>query len=154
MIRRRWFNWGYVFPAVILVILEIAFMPFYTVEVIKQGSWEFLVVLIPWVLYVDYYMLTKLLNSSYLLITPGCIDVSHKPLFYTAGISISTTEIAYIQLEEKRYAGRSRRKYYELMVLTKTDTKQKLLSDIDSKQQALFIKGEIDRFLKLSATAT
>jgi hypothetical protein len=147
MIRRHWFGWRYVPPAVLLVIIGIFLAPPYVVGVIEQGSWYFLVVLAPWFLYVMYYWLTKLINSSYISINKECIDINHKPLPYSSNIRISTNNITHIEVEQKRYKGRGLRKYFEVSALTNNGGRQKLLCDIDIEGQAAFIKYEIEKFL-------
>jgi hypothetical protein len=123
------------------------FAPPYVAGVIEQGSWIFLVILAPWVLYAIYYLLTKLINSSYVFVNIEIVDVTHKPLPYSAGVRIPIADVLRVQLEHKQYKGRSRRKYIELYALTKEGIKQKLLGDIDSEEQAIYIKNEIEKFL-------
>ena len=149
MIRRRWFSWRYIPPAIILLVVMVVFVPHYVTGVINQGSWIFLVVLAPPFLYVIYLLLTKLVNSSYLFINRDIIDINHRPLPYAASVRIPSTSIEKIYLEEKWYKGQSRRKYFELSVLTKSGTKLKLLSEIDIQEQASFIKKEIEIFFAL-----
>jgi hypothetical protein len=51
----------------LLVIIGFVLAPIYSVAVIEQGRWYFLVVLASWFLHVMYYWLTKLINSSCIL---------------------------------------------------------------------------------------
>jgi hypothetical protein len=150
LIRRRWFTWGYVPPAILLVIIGLVFAPPYVDGVIEQGSWMFLVILVPWFLYVTYYLLTKLVNSSYILVNNEIISVIHKPLPYSASVRVPITNISQIQLEQKRYKGRNRRKYIELYAVTEIGEKQKILGNIECEEQAIFIKSEIEKFLSLN----
>lgn len=147
MIRLRWFTWNYALSAILLSVVLFILSPPFVAQAIEQGAW-FLLIVVPWFLYVFYFLLTKLINSSYVFINNDIVDVRHKPLPYFANTSISTENISQIQLEQKRYKGKGRRKYFELSALTKEGGTQRLLTYIENEAQAYFIKLEIEKFLK------
>jgi hypothetical protein len=137
-------------PAVLFVILlVIVFAP--EVSEIENGLWKYVVLSVvgSWFLFVVYYVLAKLVNSTYIHVTPEYISVIHRPLPFAKNLQINTGNIASIIQEQKRYNGRTRRRYYAINAVMPNEKKVTLVSDIDIEAQAAAIKIEIERFLGL-----
>jgi hypothetical protein len=152
MIRRRWFAGRYVIALVFIILIP----GFFVFNILQEEGFEFdlwtyfvSAVIVPWYLYVVYYIVTKLLNSTYVYVNPQHITITHRPLPYAKSLKINTSNIAEVFQEQKRYKGRARRKYYQVNAITPEKRKVTLVSDIDIEAQADMIKNEIARFLEL-----
>lgn len=152
IIRRRWFTGRYV-----IALLSILFIPGFFVfnlwheEGFAFDLWTYFVsaVIVPWYLYVLYYVVTKLVNSTYLYLNSRQITIVHRPLPFAKNLKIDTRHIADVVQEQKRYKGRTRRKYYQVNAITPENRKITLVSDIDIEAQSNMIKYEVKRFLGL-----
>ncbi|WP_455209602.1 hypothetical protein [Kaarinaea lacus] len=141
-IHRRWFAWRYKPPVLRLIVLVLAFLP--DIVAVKNDIWKNVIfsVVGSWFVFVMNYVLTKLIKSTY-------ISVCHRPLPFAKNIQLDTSNITAIIQEQKRYKGRTRRKYYEMNARTPDGKKVTLVRYIDIEAQANTIKTEIVRFLVL-----
>lgn len=101
-----------------------------------------MLILAPVYLYVFYVLLTKLTNSSYILVDKETISVKHKPLPILPGISISADSVLDIRIERKESKGKSRKMFSHIYALTNSGKKQ-LIGEIESEFEAEYIKAEI-----------
>lgn len=108
------------------------------------------IVIAPWFVLVVYYIVTKLVNSTYIRINSQTISVTHGPLPYPfiKNVKIDTSNIDRIKEETKKYQGRTRRKYYRVSAVTHEGLKVVLAGDINVEAQSYVIKREVERFLK------
>lgn len=113
----------------------------------EQEGWFMLVFLTPWILYVLYYLLTKLLNGSYISVNKESIDISHNQLPIEASVRILISNDSHLQLEQRKYKGRSRRRDFEPNIWTNDNRTKCLLRYIEIEAQALSLKREIGNFL-------
>jgi hypothetical protein len=99
-------------------------------------------------LFVAYYALAGFLNTTEVRVGMGEVEVTHGPLPWFGKRRLETAGIA--QLYSKEVAHRQRRgtSYsHEVHVATRDGQQVKLLSGLDSSEQALYLEQEIERYL-------
>lgn len=149
MIRRPWFSMQYLISFIMLVLVFLFFIPDYVRGVVESGAW-FVVIIVPWFLYVIYYIIAKIVNSTFIYVDKDTIVVFHRPLPYFGNLRLTSKDIKQLYVEQKRFKGRGRRIYYELRALTEKGGSIKVLSDIDDKYQAESIEAEVEKFLGIT----
>jgi hypothetical protein len=156
LIRRRWFTGRYVIGLVAIILIPGFFVfSISQEEGLEFDLWTYFIsaVIVPWYLYVVYYIVTKLVNSTYVYMNPEYITITHRPLPYARNLKINTSNIAGVVQDQKRYNGRTRRKYYQVNAITPGKRTITLVNDIDIEAQADMIKNEIERFLGLGRSS-
>ncbi len=142
VIRIRWFSVGYLFPVIALILLSVTFVPKYIEKVIHANVWIILVLLTPWVVFVLYYLLTKLVNSSYIYFNKKTVIIKYAPLPIKKGLMVSTDKLSDLKVVKAHYQRRSRRRYYKITYCDNGENKT-LISDLDQYEQASFIVSEL-----------
>ena len=100
-------------------------------------------------LFLAYYALAGFLNSTVIRVGMGEIDVTHGPLPWFGKRHLETASIAQLYVKEVlRHRRRgSASLTYEVHVATRDGGHVKLLSGLDSSEQALYLEQEIERAL-------
>jgi hypothetical protein len=131
----RWFSMQYLVVFIILTIAISVSIPIFWIPVVNHGNWFILIVIVPWMLYVIYWLLTKIINRSVLTISNNNISITHGPLPQKRNTDFNILSLRDFRLETKRYSGRSRRIYYEITALDRKKERITIISDIDDYGQ-------------------
>ena len=101
-------------------------------------------------LFLAYYTISGFVNSTVVKIGMGELTIAHGPLPARGNLRLETTSI--VQLYSKEIISRGRNSVnttYELHAATRDGKSIKLLSGLDTSEQALYIEQEIEQFLKI-----
>tara|TARA_R110001583_G_scaffold31479_1_gene107633 strand:- start:4175 stop:4765 length:591 start_codon:yes stop_codon:yes gene_type:complete len=95
---------------------------------------------------IAYYALLGFVNKTYIYVSKTDLKVSHKPLPWIGGSVIQASDIKQLYGREKY---QNDTKTYEVHVITHSGEDTKLLSGLDSSEQALYIEQEIEKYLSI-----
>lgn len=97
---------------------------------------------------VAYIAVAGLVNSTLVRVGMGEIEVSHSPLPWFGKRHLETTGIAQLYSKQVSHSSRQRTSQtYEVHLATRDGRQVKLLSGLESSEQALFLEQEIERYL-------
>jgi hypothetical protein len=127
---------------------------------IRDGSrlaWLAMVITLPHAvigLGVFYYTVAGLLNRTLIKLTSESVVVRHGPVpWWSGNRQLPTDEIERLFCDKDREeADRGWRFIYRVNVLTRDGNKTQLIDDLD-RQQAFFVKQQLERWLKLASPA-
>lgn len=153
---RRWFGPTYIFLALFAVFWN-GFMAVWFGIAIVSRLWPmalFGTLHAAIGLFVAYLALAGFLNSTVIRVGLGEIEVKHGPLPWFGNRRLETVSIA--QLYSKEVVSRSRRSTsvsHEVHLATRDGRHIKLLSGLESSEQALYLEQEIERYLGIKDQA-
>ncbi|NEQ24979.1 MAG: hypothetical protein F6K28_38980 [Microcoleus sp. SIO2G3] len=97
-----------------------------------------------------YWTLALLLNSTEVKVDRNQLTIQHGPLPGKQNLTASARDIIQIYCKEKvTYGKRSSSVKYEVYALSRNQTRQQLITDLPSAEDAVFLEQEIERFLKI-----
>lgn len=151
-IRRRWYHPLYWFLAVFALFWNLFLVGFYS----NMGSDAPLMAKLFPLLHVgvgigiSYYALAGFLNRTDIFVSLATIEIKHSPLPWPGKLRLKATDLKQLYSKEKvRHHRNSTSVSYEVHALNKSGSSKKLLSGLDSSEQALFIESEIEKYLKI-----
>lgn len=150
---RRWFSPTYIFLGIFAIFWN-GFMALWFGIAIIGRVWS--MALFGTIhgaigLFVAYVAVAGLVNSTLVRVGMGEIEVRHSPLPWRGNRRIETAGVA--QLYSKEVSHRSRRRTtqsYEIHVATRDGHQVRLLSALESSEQALYLEQELERYLGIA----
>lgn len=149
LIQRTWFHWSVLFLLVFAVIwngmIWGVFVPNFG-GFSRSPDW-FLLPFIGVGLGLIVYIVFSFVNSTVIEVDVQAIVVQHKPIPFP-GKYVDSADVE--QLYSKRHVHSSKNgssSTYSLYVVTSSGDHQRLVSNLGSPEQALFMEQEIERFL-------
>lgn len=149
-LRRRWLNWG-LLPIGIFTLFWDTFMVVWFTISLTSGMW-------PMALFgsihgmvglgLTYWCLLLAFESTVIEVDVGKLTVRHEPLPYAGREVLEAGRVA--QLYSKRVVTRGSKSTtitFELHAVLEDGSHKKLLDGLSSSDQALWLEGEIERFL-------
>jgi len=152
-VTRRWFSPKYIF-LVFFAIFWNGFMIFWFYNAIKSGHYEMAlfgalhaIVGIGLI----YTVLSGFLNKTHIVVDQSHLTIAHRPLPWLGNKNIKSYDLKQLYSKEKvGYSQKgSARVSYEIHAITRDDRNIKILSGLDSSEQALFIEQEIEKYLNI-----
>jgi hypothetical protein len=101
-----------------------------------------------------YYVIAGYLNKTYVRVDISNIVIKHAPLPFFGNKTLNSSGIKQLYTKEKvSHSRHGSSVSYEVHVITHDRKNVKLLSGLESSEQALFIEQKIERFLKIEDKA-
>jgi len=100
-------------------------------------------------LFFIYVTLTVLLNRTLIKVTSEFITVRHGPLPWWGNRSLPIDELEGLYCYKHTYRKDSASAWYCVNAMTKGAKKVELVTDLHNVAEALFIKQELERWLKI-----
>ncbi len=149
-ITRAWFTPA-AFGLLLFCVLWDGFLVFWYVTVAQTGAPD-IAILLPIVhvligVFLSYFAAASFVNRTRVMVERGVLNIRHAPLPWPGPRGIATAQIR--QLFCKRHVSRSKnglRISWQLWSVSDTDTRHKLLSDLEL-DQALYLEQELERAL-------
>lgn len=101
---------------------------------------------------VTYAALAGWLNTTRIGVDQGKVAVRHGPLPWLGNKDLDGANLRQLYSTEHVSSGRNTTITYEVHAITATGTTEKLLSGLESSEQALFIEQEIERHFHIEDT--
>jgi len=149
-ITRRWFGGKHVLMAVFTVGWN-AFLFFWYSQAL-QGD-DLVVILFPLIhvavgVSLIYQTLSGFLNRTSIRVTYEQLRIRHYPIPHWRNRTILSRDLIQLYSKEKtKRSSKNTSVTYEMHALTRDGKNVKLLSGLDSSEQALYIEQEIERYL-------
>ena len=157
-IVRKWFSWKVIFTTVFVVIwfgfLSMWFPMAFAFGNAFGGGLS-LVTLIPLIhvavgVGLAYTALTGWVNRTRITVDQGRISIRHGPLPWLGNKDLDGTTLKQLYSKEKISRGRNSTSVtYEVHALTTSGRNEKLLSGLETSEQALYIEQEIERYFRI-----
>jgi hypothetical protein len=152
-IVRRWFSPRLIFLTLFCLFWD-GFMVVWFSIAISQGQWAMAAFgSIHGMIGVGltYFVIAGYINKTYITVAYESLTVQHKPLPFSGGKTIKSSDLKQLYSKELIHHGRGKTSYsYEVQAITHSDTTVKLLSGLETSEQALFIEHEIEKYLGIS----
>jgi hypothetical protein len=149
-LTRRWFSPTYIFLGIFAIFWN-GFMAVWFGIAIISRMWPMALfgsIHAAIGLFIAYVAVAGLVNSTLVRIGMGEIEVSHSPLPWRGNRRIETAGIAQLYSKEVSYRSRRRTtQSYEIHAATGDGRDIKLLSALETSEQALYLEQEIERYL-------
>jgi hypothetical protein len=102
---------------------------------------------------ITYYVIAGWLNKSNVFLSKHTIEINHKPIPWFGNTKFKSTDLKQLYAKEKVTNKRNGTTVtYEVHAILKNKKNIKLLSGLESSEQALFIEQEIENFLQIENT--
>lgn len=101
---------------------------------------------------VTYYVVAGWLNRTYIFVSQSKIAVRHRPIPWLGNKEIFATDLKQLYAKSKISKdpeGGYPSETYEVQAITHSGRNIKLVGDLDSSEQALFIEQEIEKYLNI-----
>ena len=148
-ITRRWFTWGTIFLTGFAIVWDGFLLMWYSIAL--AGHANLLFVLFPLIhvgagICITYSALTGWVNSTRIRVEQGQITVRHGPLPWYGNKSLDGSTLKQLYSKEKVSTGRnSTTVTFDVHAITSDSRDVKLVSGLESSEQALYIEQEIER---------
>lgn len=151
-IVRTWFGWQIVILAVFVIIWNSSLFEIFS----KNGLGGDLKTNVVGSLFIatgicmTYFVVASLFNRTHIFVSPGKIAVRHRPIPWFGNKELAAMYIK--QLYSKENISRSRKgtnASYEVHVITKNGRNMKLISGLETSEQAVYIEQEIEKYLHI-----
>lgn len=99
-----------------------------------------------------YYTLAGYLNRTTIDVEPNALTIRHGPLPWWGNQDVSSRQLKQLYCKRDDHGGNGyRRGYpaYSVHAITEEGRNIKLLSGLDTSEQALFIEQEVEKFLRI-----
>lgn len=94
-----------------------------------------------------YYALASWLNQTHIRVGQGNISVQHKPIPWLGNKTLNVSGLKQLYSEERVWRKDAHVITYEVHALTRGDRSLKLVTGLDSKEQAVYIEQKIENHL-------
>lgn len=99
---------------------------------------------------INYYALAGWFNRTHISISSAAIGVRSGPIPWPANKQIQSTDVTQLYAKEKISHSRSGISVtYEVRVVTKDGRNVKLVSGLETSEQALYIEQQIEKYLRI-----
>lgn len=153
-ITRRWFSLSVIFMTFFAFVWDIFLLAWYGV-VLSQKSIPVVFALIPLAhvavgIGVSYFALAGWLNHTQILVSPEDLAIRHAPLPWFGQQELKSRSLRQLYSKEVvSYSKNGRTVRYELRAITDEGRNIKLLSGLESSEQALYIEQQIEKYLSI-----
>jgi hypothetical protein len=148
-IVRKWFGTKTLFSALSLVFFGGFFYNFFYNE--NSAAHFPILFLIPYgaaVIANVYTTMTGLLNSTHIIIGQGKLVVRHKPIPWLGNKNIDTSNFKQLYSIDKIHRSKNGSyQTYEVHAITRDDLTIKLVTGLETSEQALYVEQEVEKFL-------
>lgn len=154
-ITRKWFGSQIVFLTAFAILWNVFLVNFYAG---MDENTDILTMLFPLFhvvagVCITYYVIAGWLNKSNIFLSKHTIEINHKPIPWFGNAKFKSTDLKQLYAKEKITNNRNGTKTtYEVHAILKNKKNIKLLSGLESSEQALFIEQEIENFLQIENT--
>jgi hypothetical protein len=151
-ISRKWFGWQIIFLTFFAIFWD-GFLFFWYSMAFVTGS--AIMMLFPLIhvavgIGITYTALAGWVNTTRITVNQGRIAVRHGPLPWIGQRDLDASDVKQLYSKEKISRGRnSTTTTYEVHAVTHTGKNVKLLSGLESSEQALYIEQEIERYFRI-----
>ena len=151
-IVRKWFDWQIPFLTAFAVVWNGFLFSWYTIAG-KNGN--FALMLFPLLhvaigIWLVYYVLAGWFNRTHIFVTPDKIEVWHEPIPWVGNKLINAGSIRQLYTKEQVSRSRSGKIVkYEVHAITRGRRNVKLVDNLPSSEQGLFIEQEIEKYLNI-----
>jgi hypothetical protein len=149
-IVRKWLGWQTIFLTVFAVFRD-GFLLFWYSTALGFGAVNMMMVLFPLIhvaagVGISYAALAGWFNTTRISVDQGKVTVRHGPLPWLGNKDLDGASLTQLYSKEKVSRGRNSTSVtYEVHAITATGKNEKLVSGLDSSEQALYIEQEIER---------
>ncbi len=151
-ITRRWFSLSVIFISFFAIAWDIFLLVWYG-ALLHQGNASLLKSLFPLLhialgVGVSYFALAGWLNHTSILVSPDELRIRHAPLPWFGGQTLQSPSLQQLYSKEVvSYSRNGRTVHYDLRAITHDGRNIKLLSGLESSQQALYIEQQVEKYL-------
>lgn len=163
-IRRRWFQWGYVFLIIFAIAWDSFLVGWYWMLIVPNdglagppGPFKLIFFVFPLIHVavgagLTYFSLAGCLNSTVIRVADGIVSLRHGPLPWLGNVELPTDSIEQIYCQNKLRKSRNddgrttTSMQYEVHAVV-GGQKQKLLGGLSEADHALFVEQRLERFL-------
>jgi hypothetical protein len=97
-----------------------------------------------------YYVIAGWFNKSTILVSKSALEINHKPIPWFGNKTLKSTDLKQLYAKEKINRNKNGTSIiYEVHAILRNERNIKLLSGLESSEQALYIEQEIEKFLKI-----
>jgi hypothetical protein len=156
-IVRTWLGWQAIFLTVFAVFWD-GFLFFWYSMALGFGAVNMMMVLFPLIhvaagVGITYTALAGWLNATRISVDQGKVTVRHGPLPWLGNKDLDATNIQQLYSKEKISTGRNSTSVtYEVHAITADGRNEKLVSGLESSEQALYIEQEVERHFHIEDT--
>jgi hypothetical protein len=151
-IIRKWFGWRVLMMTGFAVFWNVFLVSWYSIAL---PSGNMMMTLFPLIhvavgVGIAYGALAGWVNTTRIRVDQGRIAVRHGPLPWLGNKDLDGSTLKQLYSKEKISRGRnSTTVTYEVHALTANGRNEKLLSGLESSEQALYIEQEIERYFRI-----
>jgi len=153
-ITRKWFSLMFIFLLIFTVLWNSIFIYYIFIDS-PRGTGENPTKIMPFFqfalgLALLYYNITGLLNKTTITLSSTSLSVKHSPLPWPGKMKIARSEIEQLFVEKNiRKTKSSVIILFDLNIITKTDSRIRLLKNLSDKDQALYIENILEDKLNI-----
>lgn len=154
-IVRRWFGLKIVFLSIFAVLWD-AFLLFWYSVVLSNANVPVMMLLIPLVhvavgVAISYSALAGWLNRTHVLVSHEDLAIRHEPIPWLGGQALKSREIQQLYSKEVvSYSRNGRSVSYQLHAITLDGRNIRLVSGLESSEQALYMEQQIEKYLRIA----
>jgi hypothetical protein len=156
-IVRKWFGFKFVFLTLFVIVWDAFLINWYSNGFSSsfQDGFELMFVLFPLVhvavgLGLTYYVLAGYLNKTFIDVDFTSLSIKHAPLPFWGNKTVSSKTIRQLYCKRDDFPNhRNSYRTFAIHAITSERRNIKLLSGLDTSEQALFIEQEIEKFLNI-----
>ena len=149
-ITRKWFGWSIIFMTVFAVVWN-AFLFGFFINVPSEAGLAaklFPLIHVTVGIGISYYAVAGWLNKTNIYVSQHALEIQHKPLPWFGNKRLLVKDIKQLYSKEKiSHSKNGTSVSYEVRVATNSGKDTKLLSGLETSEQALFIEQEIEKYL-------
>jgi hypothetical protein len=149
-ISRKWFGYKIIFMTIFALFWNIFLLNFYANMEKDADVFAKIFPLIHVVvgIGISYYALAGWFNKSNIFVSKERIEINHKPIPWFGHKKIKSSELKQLYSKENVSNNRNNTTVtYEVHAILHNGTNTKLISDLDTSEQALYIEQEIEKYL-------
>jgi hypothetical protein len=156
-IVRKWFGFKFVFLTLFVIVWDAFLVNWYAMAFSSslQSGFDLMFVFFPLIhvavgIGLTYYVLTGYLNKTFIDVTANSITIKHVPLPFWGNKKVSSKTVIQLYCKKDDFLGaRNGYRAFAVHAITSERKNIKLLSGLDTSEQALFIEQEIEKFLNI-----
>jgi hypothetical protein len=156
-ITRKWFGFKFILLTLFIIIWDAFLINWYVMAFSSsfQGTFNYIIFLFPLLhvsfgLGMTYYVVAGYINKTMIYVDFNSITIRHGPVPFWGNKRVSSKTVTQLYCKRDEYFG-SYRGYgtFAVRAITNEQRNIKLLTGLDTSEQALFIEQEIEKFLNI-----
>ncbi|MBO1255749.1 hypothetical protein J3L16_08640 [Alteromonas sp. 5E99-2] len=151
-ISRKWFGASTLFLIVFAAFWDIFLFSFYSNMSTESDIFTKLFPLIHVAvgIGITYFAIASCFNKSNIFVSKQTLEINHKPFPWVGNKTLKSYELKQLYTKEKiSTSNNSTRVTYEVHAIMNKGKNTKLLSGLESSEQALYIEQEIEKYLQI-----